>query len=465
MQDKFATKNIDLVNSEEEIISTFDSIAQSLSLNLSKEESFSFIAKIVDLFHRCENVKISASFNNNIKDKGYESKGSAYKKIVTVPKNIDKYFEYQKGNFIPICKFSGLDTRKSTLNDYTVYADFDRKIVKADVVTKKFIYDNRNKLIDSYCSGVAIFVIPNPQGLIRGKIKDLVSNNSNIVYLKNKPIEIGDRLETLENLSDDYTNLSGYLQIIEKSILHICRIDLDSRHGNNFEDVPGYNKDKKKVLDEYFRKFADPPHFHFIYKGYVLNHNQNDSSALAINVDFLTRYLIDLRYADKSNPIFKEDFGMPFIDILNSSKNFSGEEIRRLTSRFKYDFQQFSEEEKSDFSQCVSAGIMNISKRMSKIKCSKDEISDFVAKSNRIMEIIFEDKDFSGKESFDPILLLALQTNIISNYYKFSRVNTKYKSQLDSVLSDFYGIVGHCLSQSDKSLNKNQSEILQRENQ
>lgn len=419
------------VYSEDDIISALEQVLKENSLTLSEKETLDYIARITYFFNRAEYVKLTPSFNPNLKYETKNGQANPYRKLVTVPRKVNNFYEYQKGKFIPVCKFSAVDDKKASHNEFLISIDFENKVVLANVSTIKYIYGYKPKVIDTFCSGVANFVIPDPNGLMRGKIKDLVARGRN-----------------MPNLRLDYNDFDKFNDTIAKSVIAVSRMDLDSRHGNNYEVVPGYNKAQKRILDDYFRKFADPPHFHFVYRDYVLNRNLNDSSALAINVEGLAKYLVDLNHSQITDEIMMYPLGMPFVDIKKGNVKLSADKVEELTSNMSALYNDFTKSNKEDFYAVLKANIERLTSRLIKMKCSELQCENFTRDAYRIIDIITGKEKANPKESYDALIVLGIQTSAVSAFYNFSRLDTYLKTDVGKFANDLFNTINVCLEKT-----------------
>lgn len=95
------------------------------------------------------------------------------------------------------------------------------------------------------------------------------------------------------------------------------RQDSDN-HPNRYNEAGITDNIELGLYQQYFKQKARCPHFHFFTKKVCRNLHSNNAS-FAINIKDLENYLTDLEVArnsnNTSNPIFKYDLGMPFLDI------------------------------------------------------------------------------------------------------------------------------------------------------
>ena len=234
-------------------------------------------------------------------------------------------------------------------------------MVWARVNTQKIIYANdREKVLNKECFCVSNYCIPNLSGLIRGK-------NVDIIHKKSAAKVLG------LDYSKDYDK---FKLEIAKGVLQVGRMDTDMVHLNEFEVINGYNKDQRNLLKEYFTHKADPPHFHFIYKDYVLYCKEHDGSAMAINSNNLTKYLLDLYYTNigSNEDILKYKFGMPFVDIKKRKVSFKGETIKNtLANGICSICGELSENARNLFVQNVKQDIELKIRNIDKLKNKEEE--------------------------------------------------------------------------------------------
>ena len=430
------------VASEQDILDVFEEVKGKVASGLSEQDTLDLVARINYFFNRSNFVKLSPTFNSHLIDPGYDGKNNMYKKIVTVPIDKNDYYTYQKGTFVPVCSFSVKDDKKAIENFFLISVDFKNKVVSAIVTTKKIVFGSGQKVIDSFCSGVANFIIPNPSDLMRGKVKDIKENRRKV-----------------KHLSLDYSNFFAFNDTIAKSVLPISRVDFDSRHKNTFEDVQNYNSEQENLLNKYFKQFADPPHFHFVYKDYVLNHNMTDSSALAMNISDLTKYLVDLNASNLTDEIVNYNFGMPFVDIKKSCAKLTARDISKFSAGFKNIFDRLSENQKETIKKNIDLTSENMKTRLSKGKSGVSSCNEYLKNAKRILELMTSEQEYSKYDNFNALEILAIQTSAINELYKIANTSASLKSEIGRVCNDFYNTINLCLDSKTMAKNKNMENI------
>ena len=187
----------------------------------------------------------------------------------------------------------------------------------------------------------------------------------------------------------------------------------------------------------------------------MLKLNSHDSSALAINVNGLTSYLVDLTFA-KSNSneeILKHDFGMPFNDIKNGKFEINKEQTEKLVSGISSIYDELSDEEKESF---VTSLLFDLNERMKgSSKANKENYNkeleinteSFARLAGLVTKLDAADDD---KYTFNPLTLLAFEASSLNQIYKLSFTNKKLKSEISKIGNNFYNTIEYCLSELAK---------------
>lgn len=432
---------VNFASSEKEIIEAYEKLKNESGITLKDWEDKDLIARMLFFLENSDKVKLTASFNRTISDPKNGVSNSAFKRIITIPKNVNNYTDYLSGEFQPVFKIFAYNENKAIQNEIVVSIDFKNKIVCACVLTNKLVIGYDGRVFDKYCVGVCNYVIPNAKGLIRGKIKDLKNNSGKITSLKL-----------------NYEDMEAFNDVIAKSVISVCRVDFDARHTNIFEET-GFNKEKIKMLEEYFRPCAEAPHFHFVYRDYVISHNKDDSSSLAISSGGLTRYLVDLCSANKNDKLANFDLCMPFLSIKKNLTEIQFSDVKDLTYGLRSTYLNMSKENQEVYKDKFITSITRMFERLSKNHLPEDKIDKFYNQADMLSSYLLG-LDMPDQDTmFDPIEVLALQMCAINTLFNLPAQQDKEKIGLGRLATDFFGTVNYCLSKVPKQKqNENENE-------
>lgn len=435
---------VGFASTEQDIIDAFEKVKKDNNITLNEWENVDYIARMAFFLENSDKIKMTASYNPTISDKRLGISNSAYKKIVTIPKNVENYIDLLGGDFKPVFRILSYNEGKAFRNDITVLIDFKNNIVWANCTTNKLVYGYGGKLIDDYCSGVVNYVIPNSKTLNRGKIKELRVNNLRSSALK-----------------PDFSDMEKFKDVIAKSVLSVARVDFDARHGNRFEDFPGINKAMLDCFQYYFKPCAEAPHFHFVSKGYVLGHENFDSAALAIGVNGLTRYLVDLYDFEKFDKLGRFDLGLPFLSIKQKTGDIEFGKVKDLTYGLRSTYVDMSDSGKETFKKNFVEGVSRMFYRLSKNRVSEEKINKFYNQANSIVSYVLSEDMPDKDEMIDPIILFAIESSAIGSMYNLPQPLSREKKNIGRLASDFYGTISYCLGKAEMGKERSTGEAAQ----
>lgn len=443
MRNEYNGKEADYVYSEKEIEYVFDNFQKQYMPNISDENYIDLYYRILYFFNHSRALKLSPENNDDLYYEEYGESNTEHKSLMTVPKNLNKYVDFEKGTFIPVCRFKKTSPKKSYDNEFVISIDVERNIVWANVTTTKHVYKikNKNQPLKSHCYCVANYCIPNVTEIVRGKSEDIL--NGKVADIK--PLEFSSDIDKFE-------------EVISQCVLHVGRMDIDVEHRNRYffdDGRPMFSDEEMNVLGKYFGEVAGPPHFHFIYKDYVLALNSHDSSALAINVNGLTSYLNDLYFVDENSnsAMLKYDFGMPFNDIKRSNMPISYEKASELMSGISSIYESISEEEKQEFISTLFSDLKQRSKHINRTSSPRisEKYDTFMNNINNLCAIITSNGNSPlNSTEFDPITVLTFEASALNQIYKLSFTNKNLKFDIAKAGNNIYNTIEFCLSEISK---------------
>lgn len=438
MSEITSKKAVPYVTSVEEIEDVLKTLREKRFPNMTEQEYLDFATRILYFFERADEMKLTPETDKSLRDE------VDHNKLITVPVKTNNYIDFQKGDFVPVCRVKKRSNEKAFENDILISMDKKSGVIWARVTTQKLIYGNKNKssIVGSETFCVANYCIPNLGELIRAKNSDIIG-----------------KAKSVKPLSGDVSHgFEAYKRQIAKGVLQVCRLDLDVVHQNEFEKINGYNQAQKRLLKEYFTKSAEPPHFHFIYRDYVLYYKKHDGSALAINSNDMTKYLIDLYNTNSSSQdeILDYSFGMPFIDIKKRNANLTGSTSKKLLAGLTNIFNGLSEDGSEKLIETIKRDILLKVRNVDKLK-NKDEFNRFQKSIDKLLSFASGKTEPDEYEKFNALLIFILQTSAIDQVYNLSQVNVSLKSEIQNIANNFYDTIEYCLSPSlhEKENNRN----------
>lgn len=429
MESNINQNNVPYVDSAKDVEQIFQNMKDKFFPNMTENQFLDYATRIMFFFDHAEEMKLSPETNKDLFSE------PEHKKLITVPTEINNYYEYQKGDFVPVCKVKARNPYKAYENDILISVDVKKGVVLARINTQKLIFGKKSdKVVGKECFCVSNYCIPSLYDLVRGK-------NSDIIHKKSAVKGLG------LDYSKDYTN---YKLQIAKGVLQLNRMDTDMVHLNEFDVINGYNNEQKKLLKEYFTIKADPPHFHFIYKDYVLYCKEHDGSAMAINSNNLTKYLLDLYYTNTNSneDILKYNFGMPFVEIKKRKITLKGDTVKnKALNGLCLVYNNLSENEKSLFLQKVRQDIDLKVRNIDKVK-NKEDYNRLLKNTEKLTNILSGKEETTEFDKFDALHVFIFETSSISILWELAMNNPKIKSEIINAGNDFYNTIEYIISPS-----------------
>lgn len=440
-------QNFQEVNSNDEIMKRFDEFLKNNKISLSREQAFDFVAKISYFFNNSSGNKLTPYFNNAIGKEKYNGEQISHRSLYTVPKDVEDYYEYGKGNLVPFCKFSAIDEKHSSRNDFYIYVDVENELVFLSLNVVKEIVGKSGKVFAEEDFGVYNYCIPKISTLIRGKVPDVMKNNSNAVQLKTQ-----------------YNDFEAYRDVIRKSVISMSRVDTNCRHPNKFEFLPNMSEEKLKVARQFFKEKAEEPHLHFCNKGYILNHKDSDSSAIAISVKDLSDYLLALKIADKNDVILSENFGMPFVEMRKKQIYFDYETVKNLTNGLQNAYENFTKQEKIIFEKSFLSSTLYQAKEI-EAKFNKEKAREFENSRKAVYQILTNSPDIEKSKDYvniDAITLLLGEIEVLNVLASCDNVRSKISNKSNIAYNDFFLTINESLGRKKFLHKKKASDYYQK---
>jgi len=426
------------ISSQEELMNKFDEFVKNNNVSISPEKVFDYIARISFFFNNADSSKLTPYFNKSLGHEMYNGTSVSRRNLYTVPKTINNYYEFGKGNLIPFCEFSGIDEDHSSRNDYKIFVDLENDIVYATVGVTRLIKGKSGKVIDEADFSLANYCIPSLSSLIRGRSEDIIRNNT-------KPLTFDEK----------YDNYADYEEAIKKAVIMVSRVDTDGRHPNDFSDIPNLNRDKQKLARQIFKESAEEPHLHFCYKDYIVRHKKADSAALAISLNQLPNYLMDLKFAGKDDDILRESFGLPFVDVRKRQMSYNHEDIKELTSGIRDTYSYFSKNDKKAFLPLYNDEIELLAKKIGKEK-NESTANEFKKQAEIMLKVLTGESENDNSKDyvrFDSLTLITLEAQFLKVLNKLKVNSSRLKSKFNSSFNDLYSTINASLG-SKKYLDK-----------
>ncbi|MBQ8425553.1 MAG: hypothetical protein IJX17_05990 [Clostridia bacterium] len=432
------SQEIPVVSSNDELIQKFDEFVKVNKLNLSPEKTFDFIARASYFLNNADSNKLTPYFNNSIGKEDYNGVPSSHRNLYTVPKKVNNYYEYGKGNLRPFCKFSGFDGKHGSRNDFQVYVDIENDLVYVTLYVTRLLIGKSGKVFGESDFSVQNYCIPNITTLIRGKSNDILNGKPNVM-----------------RFNEQYSDYEAYNDTLRKCVIMVSRVDMDNRHPNDFSDIPNMNKKKQTLAKEIFQEKADEPHLHFCYKDYILRHKEADSAALAISLKQLPNYLISLKTAQKYDDILTESFGLPFLEVRNKNLSFDHETIKQLTQGIRESYKNFSKSDKEIFKNSFTTQINLMAKKIKK-ELNEVEAQNFIKDSFFVYDVIIGQSDLNKSKDYemiDSITVLNAQTEFLKSLSACKGGSSKLKNKFNIAINDLYTTINASIG-NQKQLNK-----------